>query len=225
MARFNMAWLLGAGDPEIVLSVRTRYRFDDPDLFRSTENAEAFISTEPKVKASPKGCRLADGKEEGSVLTQRLILPSGKMKVSYHVPEGGKLYVWIMDESDTRLRDTHALTGAYQIDNPVEWQDGSIDKWVGKSVYIQFMLEGGTEVFGFAFEDVAATGDDTASIGPSDEQFVLPPRHGYLMVQNPPFVKSVQNARPFEVEVEDERVKGIRTGYQLSDPKESGRRD
>ncbi|NIP95604.1 MAG: exo-alpha-sialidase, partial [Akkermansiaceae bacterium] len=109
MARFNMAWLLGPGDPEVVLSKRTRYRFADRDLFHSAENAAAFTTTEPAHAASPVGYRLAAGANEGRVVTQRLILPSGKMKVSYHVPEGGRLHVWIMDESDTRLRDTHAL--------------------------------------------------------------------------------------------------------------------
>jgi hypothetical protein len=175
MARFNMAWLLGPGDPEILLSKRKRYTFSDADLFRSAENAEAFTSTEPKLEASPKGYRLLQGKSEGRVVTQRMILPSGKMNLSYHVPKGGKLYVWLMDDSDTRLCDSHALTGAHQIDKPLEWQEGTIGKWLGKSVYVQFMLEGGAEVFGFSFDDVPATGDSTASIGPSDDGLVLPP--------------------------------------------------
>ncbi|MFT5854944.1 MAG: hypothetical protein ACI8XO_002192 [Verrucomicrobiales bacterium] len=137
MARFNLAWLLGPGDPEMILSKRTRYHFADADLFRSAENAEAFTSTESKLKASPKGYRLVDSKGEGRVVTQRMILPSGKMNVSYHVPDGSKLSVWLMDDSDTRLRDSHVLTGTYRIDEPVDWQDGPIDAWVGQTVYVQ----------------------------------------------------------------------------------------
>jgi sialidase-1 len=220
MARFNMAWLLDPGDPEMVLSKRKRYRFGDADLFRSSENAAVFTSSDSKLNASPVGYRLARGKGEGRVLTQRLLQSSGKMNVSYHVPDGGKLYVWLMDDSDTRLRDSHALTGTYQIDKPIEWQDGGIDKWVGKIVYAQFMLEGGAEVFGFSFDDVAVTGDDAASIGPSDDGFVLPPRNDYLMAQNPPFVKSVQNAKPFDVS--DDRLAKIRAGYRLGGAKGRG---
>ena len=86
---------------------------------------------------------------------------------------------------------------------------------VGKKVYVQFMLEGAAEVFGFNFDEVAATGNGTTSIGPSNDGVVLPPRHDYLMAQNPPFVKSVRNSRP--VEISDHRLGKIRTGYRLSD--------
>ncbi len=220
MARFNMAWLLAPGEPEIVLSKRARYSFSDTDLFRYAENAEAFTSSESKLKTSPKGYRLAADSGKGRVVTQRLILPSGKLRVSYHVPDGGKLYVWLMDESNTRLRDTHALTGSYQIDKTVEWQDGPIGKWVDKTVYVQFMLEGGAEVFDFSFDEVPTTGGDTASIGPSSDKFVLPPRHNYLMAQNPPFVKSVQNAKPFSVA--EKRLDKILTGYRINDPERKG---
>lgn len=215
MARFNLAWLLGAGEAEITLSKRRRYRFSDSDLFRSAENAVAFASAGPKLAAGTKGYRVGAGSGQGSVVTQRMILPSAKMNLSYHVPEGGKLSVWIMDDSNSRLRDSQALTGSYQIDKRIEWQDGAIDPWVGKTVYVQFMLEGGAEVFGFGFDDVPVTGDDTASIGPGDDDFVLPPRHDYLVVQNPPFVKSVQGVRPFDVE--DGFMEKIRSGYGPGD--------
>ena len=221
MARFNMAWLLDAGEPELVLSKRSTYRFADQDLLHSTENAEAFTTGEQGLKDSPRGYRLEKGAESGQVVTRRLVLPSGKMKVSYHVPEGGSLHLAIMDESDTRLRDTHALTGSYQRDRITDnWQDGPIDEWVGETVQVQFQLQGGAEVFGFAFDGVSSPGSDTASIGPSDDRFVLPPRHEYLMVQNPPFVRSVENAGPFSVsdnQVPKHLPRGIRTSYRLAD--------
>ena len=221
MARFNMAWLLDAGEPELVLSKRTTYRFADQDLLHSTENTEAFTTREQGMKDSPRGYRLKEGAESGQVITRRLVLPSGKMKVSYHVPEGATLHLAIMDESDTRLRDTEALTGSYQRDRIIDnWQDGPIDEWVGKTVQVQFQLRGGAEVFGFAFDGVSSPGSDIASIGSSDDRFVLPPRHNYAMVQNPPLVKSVENSGPFENRAG--RLKESRMGYRLQDPSRRG---
>jgi len=221
MARFNMAWLLAAGEPEVVLSRRGTYRFADKDLLHSAENTEAFQTKEPVMTGSTLGYRVKKGEESGYVMTSRLVLPSGKMKVSYNVPEGGELHLAIMDESDARLRDTHALKGSYQrgriIDN---WQDGSIDEWVGKTVQVQFHLQGGAEIFGFAFDGISLSGSDAASIGPSDDRFVLPPRHNYSVVQNPPFVKSVENSGPFEIK--DDGQQEIRMGYRLQDPSRGG---
>jgi hypothetical protein len=221
MARFNMAWLLDPGEPEIVLSKRQIYRFADKDLFHSAENAESFTSGEKIMKGSPEGYRLIKGKEEGRILTQRLVLPSGKMKLSYHAPEGGKIQLAIMDESEAHLRDTKAPIGSYQLDKAIDdWQGGPIDEWVGKTVQFQFKLQGGAEIFGFAFDGVSAPANHTARIGPSNDRFVLPPRHEYVMAQNPPFVKSVENAAPFSV-IEN-RLQGMNTGYQLQDPNRNG---
>ena len=86
-------------------------------------------------------------------------------------------------------------------------------------------MQGGAEVFGFAFDGVSSPGSDTASIGPSDDRFVLPPRHEYFMVQNPPFVRSVENAGPFAVsdnQVPKHLPLGIRTSYRLQDPDRPG---
>ena len=221
MARFNMAWLLDPGEPEIVLSQRQIYRFADKDLFHSAENAESFTSGEQIMKGSPEGYRLIKGKEEGRILTQRLVLPSGKMKLSYHAPEGGKIQLEIMDESKARLRDTKAPIGSYQLDKAInDWQGGPIDEWVGKTVQFQFKLQGRAEVFGFAFDGVSAPANHNARISPSNDRFVLPPRHEYVMTQNPPFVKSVENAAPFSV-IEN-RLQGMNTGYQLQDPNRNG---
>ena len=216
MARFNMAWLLDAGEPEVLLSKRSTYQFADQDLFHAAENAEVFTSSEPRMRESPLGYRLEKGSVEGRVLTRRFILPSGKMKVSYHAPEDARIQLAIMDDSDSRLRDTHALTGSYQIDKTIDnWQDGPIDEWVGKTVQVQFQLHGDAEIFGFAFDDVSTPGSDTASIGPSDDRFVLPPRHNYVMAQNPPFVKSVENTEPFAAG--ENQAMEMGTGYQLQD--------
>ncbi len=221
MARFNMAWLLDAGDPEIVLSKRSAYRFADRDLLDSAENAEEFTTSEQLVKDNPVGYRLAKGETKGEVVTRRLVLPSARMKVSYHVPEGGEIHLAILDESNARLRDTDALTGTYQQDRVIDnWQDGPIDAWVGKIIQVQFHLQGGAQVFGFSFDDISSPGSDTASIGSSDDRFVLPPRHNYVMAQNPPFVKSVENTGPFKAR--DKRLQNVRTGYQLQDPTRSG---
>lgn len=221
MARFNMAWLLDAGDPEIVLSKRSAYRFADRDLLDSAENAEEFTTSEQLMKDNPVGYRLAKGETKGEVVTRRLVLPSARMKVSYHVPEGGEIHLAILDESNARLRDTDALTGTYQQDRVIDnWQDGPIDAWVGKIIQVQFHLQGGAQVFGFSFDDISSPGSDTASIGSSDDRFVLPPRHNYVMAQNPPFVKSVENTGPFKAR--DKRLQNVRTGYQLQDPTRSG---
>ena len=221
MARFNMAWLLDPGEPEIVLSQRQIYSFADKDLIHSAENAESFTSGEKIMKGSSEGYRLIKGKEEGRILTQRLVLPSGKMKLSYHAPEGGKIQLAIMDESEARLRDTKAPIGSYQLNKAIDdWQGGPIDEWVGKTVQFQFTLQGGAEVFGFAFDGVSTPANHTARIGPSNTRFVLPPRHEYVMTQNPPFVKSVENAAPFSV-IEN-RLQGMKTGYQLQDPNHNG---
>ena len=221
MARFNMAWLLDAGDPEIVLSKRRAYRFADRDLLDSAENAEEFTTSEQLMKDNPVGYRLAKGETKGEVVTRRLVLPSARMKVSYHVPEGGEIHLAILDESNARLRDTDALTGTYQQDRVIDnWQDGPIDAWVGKIIQVQFHLQGGAQVFGFSFDDISSPGSDTASIGSSDDRFVLPPRHNYVMAQNPPFVKSVENTGPFKAR--DKRLQNVRTGYQLQDPTRSG---
>ena len=226
MARFNMAWLLDAGEPEVLLSKRSTYRFADRDLFHAAENTEAFTSSEPRMTTSPLGYRLEKGSVEGRVLTRRFVLPSGKMKVSYHAPEDARIQLAIMDDSDSRLRDTHDLTGSYQIDRIIDnWQDGPIDEWVGKTVQVQFQLHGDAEIFGFAFDDVSTPGSDTASIGPSDHRFVLPPRHEYLMAQNPPLVRSVENAGPFPVgdnQASKHLPPGLRTSYRLADPDRPG---
>ena len=89
-----------------------------------------------------------------------------------------------------------------------------------QTVQVQFQLQGGAEVFGFAFDGVSSPGSDTASIGPSDDRFVLPPRHNYAMAQNPPFVKSVENSGPFEIK--DDGQQDIRMGYHLQDPARPG---
>ena len=152
MARFNMAWLLAPEESEVVLGKRARYSFSDPDVYESSENAELFTSAEPRLKNGPKGYRLKSGTENGHVLTHKIILPSGKMKVSCNVPNG-KLHVLLMDGGDTILRDSHAITGPYQLDKSVPWQDGPIGKWVGKEVYVKFLLEGDAEVFGVSFDE------------------------------------------------------------------------
>ena len=226
MARFNMAWLLDAGEPEVVLSRRSTYRFSDRDLFHAAEYAEPFTSSEPRMRGSSLGYRLQKGNAEGRVFTRRFVLPSGKMKVSYHAPKDARIQLTILDDSDSRLRDTHDLTGSYKVDKVIDnWQDGSIDEWVGKTVQVQFKLHGDAEIFGFAFDGVSSPGSDTASINPSDERFVLPPRHEYLMAQNPPFVRSIENASPFAVSdngVPKHLPPGIRTSYRLADPARPG---
>ncbi len=72
----------------------------------------------------------------------------------------------------------------------------------------------------YAFGKASPAGDNRTSIGPSDDRFVLPPRHDYRMLQKPPFVKSVNNAKLFKIS--DDRLKRIETGYQLIDAKAKG---
>ena len=60
----------------------------------------------------------------------------------------------LLDEADNRLSDTHVLTGTYQIDKDLEWQDGPSDKLVGKEVFVRFLLEGDAQVFDVSFEGV-----------------------------------------------------------------------
>lgn len=221
MARFNLSWLLTSTSSAIVLGARSRYRFADQDLFLSAENAEAFATSKPRLNTDPLGYRAVNDKELARVVTRRLVLPSNKMKLSYHVPEGGKLQVWVLDESDSRVRDTHAITGSHQTDKLVDnWQDGPLDEWVGKVVQLEIRLEGGAQVFGFGFDDLPTSDNSTASIDPNDDRFVLPPRHDYFMVQKPAFVKSGDNATSFPVA--DDRLKGIESGFRLGDVKRKG---
>jgi sialidase-1 len=72
----------------------------------------------------------------------------------------------------------------------------------------------------YAFGDAAPAADNRASIGPSDDRFVLPPRNDYLMLQKPPLVKSAKNAQLFNIS--DDRLEGIETGYKLIDTKDKG---
>lgn len=225
MARFNMAWLFTPEEPEVVLSKRAKYRFSDPDVYKSSEDAELFTSSEPRLKNSPKGYGLKSGVEKGHVLTQKIVLSSGEMKVSCNAPNG-KLMVLVMDEGYTVLRDSHAITGPYEIDKAIPWQDGPIDKWVGKEVYLKFLLEGDAQVFDISFGGIPATAGNTAAIGPDSDKIVLPPsivlppRNDYVMDQKPPFVRSAQNAKPFSIK--DDRLKRITAGYRLSDAKDKG---
>lgn len=211
MARFNLAWLLKTDDADVVLGSRERYSFADSDVYHSSENAEAFQTDDPKLDR-PQGYQLKNTDQPGQVVTHRLRLPSGKMKVSCHVPDG-KLFVWMMDESNTRVRDSHAITGSYLHDHPIEWQDGPIDSWVGREVYLQFMLEGNAQVFEVRFDEIPEVSDDPAAIAATDNRFVLPPRNDYVMDQTPSFIKSTVNANTFEIT--KDRLEGISTGYQL----------
>lgn len=212
MARFNMAWLLNPPKAETLLGKRERYRFSDPDFYDSSENTEMILSKEVKLKSSSKGYKLEDRDKKGFVLSKKLVLPSPKMKISYHAPNG-KLFVELLDEADNRLSDTHALTGAYQIDKNIKWQDTSIDKVVGKEIFVRFVLEGDAQIFDVSFDGVSSLSENIASIGSSDNRFVLPPRNNYYMNQVPAFVKSYQNLKLFPNE--DPKLKGIQSGYQL----------
>ena len=165
-----------------------------------------------KLKSSSKGYKLEDRDKKGFVLSKKLVLPSPKMKISYHAPNG-KLFVELLDEADNRLSDTHALTGAYQIDKDIKWQDTSIDKVVGKEIFVRFVLEGDAQIFDVSFDGVSSLSENIASIGSSDNRFVLPPRNNYYMNQVPAFVKSYQNLKLFPNE--DPKLKGIQSGYQL----------
>ncbi len=212
MARFNMAWLLTPPEPEILLGKRPRYRFSDPDFYSSSTNAKLISTNETKLKESPKGYGLNSKKETGSILSRKLVLPSADMMVSFHAPQG-KVFVELVDESGSRLMDTHALSGAYKINSPLEWQDEGIDKLVGKELFVKFVLEGDAQVFDVSFGEVNSLSENLTSIGPSDDRFVLPPRNDYVMNQVPAFVKSFQNARSFSVN--DDRIKKISLGYEV----------
>ncbi|MED5471473.1 MAG: hypothetical protein VX577_06980, partial [Verrucomicrobiota bacterium] len=70
-------------------------------------------------------------------------------------------------------------------------------------------------VFDVSFEGVDSLSENIASIGPSDNRFVLPPRNNYYMNQVPAFVKSYQNLSQFPAK--DKNLKGIEVGYELKD--------
>jgi len=214
MARFNMAWLLTPPGPEILLGKRSRYRFADPDFCGLSSNAETIISSDPKLATSPKGYKLKSGEDSGFILSRKIVLPSADMKLSFHAPQG-KVYVELVDEAGSRLMDTHALSGSYKINSPLEWQDDTIDKLVRKELFVKFVLEGDAQVFDISFDGVTLLSENITSIGPSDDRFVLPPRNDYVMNQVPAFVKSYQNARPFTVN--DDRIKKISLGYEVED--------
>ena len=214
MARFNMAWLLSPPEAETLLGKRQRYRFSDPDFYGSSENAKIISSDDSKLKLSSKGYTLIDQDQKGFVLSKKFVLPSSKMKISFHAPNG-KVTLELLDEADDRLSDTHGLTGTYQIDKGLEWQDGPIDKLVGKEVLVRFLLEGDAQVFDVSFEGVNSLSENIASIGPSDNRFVLPPRNNYYMNQVPAFIKSYQNLSQFSKK--DKNLEGIEVGYELKD--------
>ena len=214
MARFNMAWLLSPPEAETLLGKRQRYRFSDSDFYGSSQNAQKISSEDSKLKLSSKGYALIDEDQKGFVLSKKFVLPSSKMKISFHAPKG-KVILELLDEADNRLSDTHGLTGTYQIDKDLEWQDGPIDKLVGKEVFVRFLLEGDAQVFDVSFEGVNLLSENITSIGPSDDQFVLPPRNDYLMDQVPAFVRSYQNLNPFSIK--DANLKGLFSGYRVED--------
>jgi sialidase-1 len=214
MARFNMAWLLTPPEPEILLGKRPRYRFSDSDFYGSSENAKLISTSEPKLKGSPKGYQLDDKNDDGFILSRKIALPSAEMKLSFHAPQG-KVYVELVDEAGSRLRDTTPLSGSYKIDSSLEWQDENINNLVGKKLFVKFVLEGDAQVFDVSFDGVNLVSENITSIGPSDDQFVLPPRNDYLMDQVPAFVRSYQNLSPFSIK--DANLKGLFSGYRVED--------
>ncbi|MBB21998.1 MAG: hypothetical protein CMN04_03760 [Roseibacillus sp.] len=214
MARFNMAWLLTPPEPEILLGKRPRYRFSDSDFYGSSENAKLISTSEPKLKGSPKGYQLDDKNDEGFILSRKIALPSAEMKLSFHAPHG-KVYVELVDEAGSRLRDATPLSGSYKIDSSLEWQDENINNLVGKKIFVKFVLEGDAQVFDVSFDGVNLLSENITSIGPSDDQFVLPPRNDYLMDQVPAFVRSYQNLSPFSIK--DANLKGLFSGYRVED--------
>ncbi|MCP4195374.1 MAG: exo-alpha-sialidase [Planctomycetaceae bacterium] len=222
MARFNLAWLLKTEDSNVLLSQRAEYRFSDPDLYESAENAEPFTSEKTGLQDGSKGFRLTQDHAKGHVVTHPMILPSAEMKVSYHAPHG-KLFVWILDESGARVGDSHALSGPLAVDQPVPWQDGPIDQWVGKKLSLQFMLEGDAEIFDISFDDASINerAANTAAVNASDHRFVLPPRNDYLLHQTPPFIKSTENVTAFNIT--DESRNAAQTAYKLEDTGNKGR--
>ena len=214
MARFNMAWLLTPPEPEILLGKRPRYRFSDSDFYGSSENAKLISTSEPKLKGSPKGYQLDDNNDDGFILSRKIALPSAEMKLSFHAPHG-KVYVELVDEAGSRLRDATPLSGSYKIDSSLEWQDDNINNLVGKKIFVKFVLEGDAQVFDVSFDGVNLLSENITSIGPSDDQFVLPPRNDYLMDQVPAFVRSYQNLSPFSIK--DANLKGLFSGYRVED--------
>ena len=214
MARFNMAWLLTPPEPEILLGKRPRYRFSDSDFYGSSENAKLISTSEPKLKGSPKGYQLDDKNDEGFIISRKIALPSAEMKLSFHAPHG-KVYVELVDEAGSRLRDATPLSGSYKIDSSLEWQDENINNLVGKKIFVKFVLEGDAQVFDVSFDGVNLLSENITSIGPSDDQFVLPPRNDYLMDQVPAFVRSYQNLSPFSIK--DANLKGLFSGYRVED--------
>lgn len=214
MARFNMAWLLTPPEPEILLGKRPRYRFSDSDFYGSSENAKLISTSEPKLKGSPKGYQLDDKNEDGFILSRKITLPSAEMKLSFHAPQG-KVYVELVDEAGSRLRDTTPLSGSYKIDSSLEWQDENINNLVGKKIFVKFVLQGDAQVFDVSFDGVNLLSENITSIGPSDDQFVLPPRNDYLMDQVPAFVRSYQNLSSFSIK--DANLKGLFSGYRVED--------
>ena len=214
MARFNMAWLLTPPEPEILLGKRPRYRFSDSDFYGSSENAKLISTSEPKLKGSPKGYQLDDKNEDGFILSRKITLPSAEMKLSFHAPKG-KVYVELVDEAGSRLRDTTPLSGSYKIDSSLEWQDENINNLVGKKIFVKFVLQGDAQVFDVSFDGVNLLSENITSIGPSDDQFVLPPRNDYLMDQVPAFVRSYQNLSSFSIK--DANLKGLFSGYRVED--------
>jgi len=219
MARFNLAWLLQVDSPEIVLSWRDRLRFTDDDVYRSSENVEPSRSTSARIPKGTKGYRVKSDADSGVLRTHRFRLPSSQMRVSYNAPSG-RLMVLLMDESDTRVRDSHWLSGDYEVDQPIPWQDGPISQWVGQELYVQFRLEGDAEVFDVSFEEV---GDDPKPPGSSraaDDDFVLPPRNDYVVGETPSFIASAEGARSFRVV--EPRLERIRSGYCVIEGKRQG---
>ena len=219
MARFNMAWLLNEDQPDFILGKRSRYRFADPDLFRKADNAQSFRSADPRFKNSQVGYRLQSRDRGGDVMTHPMVLPSKTMKLNCDVSDG-RLQVLVMDEGESKLRDSHWITGDYEADRSIPWQDGPLDKWVGKVVYLKFFLEGNAQIFDVSFEGVPAVEGVKAGLDPSDERFVLPPRHDYVVGQTPQFIKTAENALPFGVK--EEQLKGVLGGYRLTDASKGG---
>ena len=152
-------------------------------------------------------------------MTHPMVLPSKTMKLNCDVSDG-RLQVLVMDEGESKLRDSHWITGDYEADRSIPWQDGPLDKWVGKVVYRKFSLEGNAQIFDVSFEGVPAVEGVKAGLDPSDERFVLPPRHDYVVGQTPQFIKTAENALPFGVK--DEQLKGVLGGYRLTDASKGG---
>ena len=218
MARFNLAWLLDKDTASVLLQPRPVYRLSDDDLVKSVKNAVRFRPADPKLKNLSKGkaevvgYRLSDPAGKGHVTTHRMRLLSKDLKIDYHAPNG-KLWLWVMDESETRVRDSHALTGANQRSKPVPWQDGPLDDWVGKSVYLHIMLEGDAQIFGVKFENILPAANKPKPIQSNRHRIVLPPRNDYLMDKERSFVASVDQAERFAVK--DDRLPGIAFGFRL----------